>query len=137
MLFSKRSSNSTNGRAIYAYVWCLQKPNESTVRLINLWNDFATENEFDAIVSEIKSNTSVDVSNKAASTSSALDRDAPEYRTCPVLLDKILRKDLKESVKEVVRRKLIYAMINSSDFQAQFLSIIQMLTILLKIPSSR
>lgn len=103
---------------------------ESTVGLINLWNCYLTEEEFDRIVDEIRSNLS---SNQAALTPSVSNVDAPEYRTWPVSLNKILRKDSNVSVEEVVKTKLMNAITNQfSNFQIELLSIIQMLTIVFK-----
>jgi hypothetical protein len=106
--------------------------NEATVRLIQLWNEYATEERFTAIVEELKSGKITSSSKDEPSTSSTLEDQTLEYRTCPVSLNKILRNDLDETVANVVRDKLTDAMTNASDFQAQFLSIIQMLTIIIK-----
>ena len=105
--------------------------NEAPARLIQLWNDFASEERFNTIVEELKSGT-ITSASKGEPTSATLEDENLEYRTCPVSLNKILRNDLDETVANVVRYKLTDAMTNASDFQAQFLSIIQMLTIIIK-----
>ena len=106
--------------------------NEAPARLIQLWNEFATEERFTTIVEELKSGTITGDSKEEPSTSETLEDENLEYRTCPVSLNKILRNDLDETVANVVRDKLTDAMTNASDFQAQFLSIIQMLSIIIK-----
>lgn len=114
--------------------------NEVPRRLIELWNEFATGDRFDNIVNQEKGRVNVvrreqgsSSSVSQGSSSTVLREVIPQYRTSPVSIEKILRKDLPEAVNSAVKSKLTNAIVNASDFQAHFLTIVEMFTIIFKL----
>ncbi|KAG1156013.1 hypothetical protein G6F37_008000 [Rhizopus arrhizus] len=100
------------------------------------WQEFVVKN-FDTFKNETNLAKSAQPESNDTDRGSVSDADCPavdenSYRNCTVSINKLIREDLDPSIKDLIMKKLQYAMIGSTDYILYFSSLIQMMMICLK-----